>query len=1155
MRKSITYFFAYFIFLISSNIITAQNEILTLPAADTFRINLQNEYTLTALSVVPFSEKVYLNRKLLSAEDYEINYITKILRLAENLEYSIFDTLIIQYKKIFIPLKSEYKNKTLVYKYDDLRKDSILVIKEKPEQLTPENIFGSKIKKSGAIVRGFTLGTNKDFSLTSGLRLQLSGKLSDEIEIVAALTDENTPIQPEGNSERLEELDKVFIQIRHPNATGTFGDYDLVTDIGEFGRVNRKLQGLKADVNLNSYSASVFVASSRGKFTTNNFQGSDGVQGPYILRGENNEKNIIVIAGSERVFLDGKQLVRGENNDYVIEYANAQITFTPKVLITSASRIIVDFEYTDRKYERNIFGGNAGVNLFDNKLNIKIGYAREGDDKFAPIDFILNEQDKEILSNAGDDFTKASKSGITLAQPDSSGNIKGTYTKVDTVINGKQFSYYVYAPGSPLSVYNVRFSYVGEGKGDYIKEGLGNYKFVGIGKGSYLPIIFLPLPQLKQSGNFVVIGKPFKGVSVGLELAGSLFDKNRFSDADDNDNDGIARNIFVNIEKQNVNLAGIDFGEIGFSFRDRFTQSRFTTIDRYNEVEFDRNYNITGTANNRNEILRQFALSLSPFKQLNINSRYDFLSKGELQTNRYVNNLKLGEENKYELFLNSDYLNSTNSFSHTKWLRSNGNASITIWKIKTGMEFLYENKDERNTGKDSLLNSSLKYIDVLPYMAFNALRNLTLTVKYSFRDEYFPLASALEKESWAHTQIYSLTYSHKRFNTRLDITLRNKKYTSVFKKLGRTDNETILVRSDSRFNFLKKFVSGNLYYNTATEKTAKLERVFIRVPQGTGNYEYLGDLNNNGIADENEFAPTIYNADYILTTIPTDELFPVINLKANIRFKLEPSKLIRPKTFLSKALFSISTETSFRVEEKSKEKDLEKIYLMKFDHLLNDSTTIHGFNVFQNDFYIFKGRRDISLRFRYLQRNSLNQFNSGVERGYYRQRSARVDFRLVKEINVRSEFINLIDNVSAPPTSNRARILTENLLSFELSYRPLSKLEVGFKIKTGRDTDEFPATPTVIDFNSQSLRLTYSMLRKGRIRFEIERNELNPNTTENKIPFEILKGNTIGKNYRWMLNFDYRIVKYLQITANYTGRLQGTGKVINILRAEARAHF
>ena len=114
---------------------------------------------------------------------------------------------------------------------------------------TAEEIFGSRIEKSGTLVRGFTVGTTKDFTLNSGLRLQLSGKLSDEIEVVAALTDENTPIQPEGNTERLDELDKVFIQIKHPNATGTFGDYQLIRKQGEFGVMDRKLQGLMGEFN------------------------------------------------------------------------------------------------------------------------------------------------------------------------------------------------------------------------------------------------------------------------------------------------------------------------------------------------------------------------------------------------------------------------------------------------------------------------------------------------------------------------------------------------------------------------------------------------------------------------------------------------------------------------------------------------------------------------------------------------------------------------------------------------------------------------------------------------------------------------------------------------------------------------------------------
>ena len=44
--------------------------------------------------------------------------------------------------------------------------------------------------------------------------------------------------------------------------------------------------------------------------------------------------------------------------------------------------------------------------------------------------------------------------------------------------------------------------------------------------------------------------------------------------------------------------------------------------------------------------------------------------------------------------------------------------------------------------------------------------------------------------------------------------------------------------------------------------------------QGSGSYRYLGDLNNNGIADESEFVTARFDGDFIAITVPTDQLFP-----------------------------------------------------------------------------------------------------------------------------------------------------------------------------------------------------------------------------------------------------------------------------------------
>ena len=128
---------------------------------------------------MPFSEKIKIGNNVISNTDYNFNYKLGKFSFSDSLEYSIFDTIFISYEKIFLDLKKEYKNRSLVYKFDERTSDTIKVVKSISQPLTTESIFGEGIQKSGTILRGFTVGTNKDFTLNSGLRLQLSGRLSD----------------------------------------------------------------------------------------------------------------------------------------------------------------------------------------------------------------------------------------------------------------------------------------------------------------------------------------------------------------------------------------------------------------------------------------------------------------------------------------------------------------------------------------------------------------------------------------------------------------------------------------------------------------------------------------------------------------------------------------------------------------------------------------------------------------------------------------------------------------------------------------------------------------------------------------------------------------------------------------------------------------
>ena len=94
-------------------------------------------------------------------------------------------------------------------------------------------------------------------------------------------------------------------------------------------------------------------------------QGEEGKQGPYQLRGERGETEIIVLAGTERVWIDGEIMTRGEENDYVIEYGSGQVTFTRNRLVTGDSRIEIDFEYSNLRFQRNLYSARFSGSSFN----------------------------------------------------------------------------------------------------------------------------------------------------------------------------------------------------------------------------------------------------------------------------------------------------------------------------------------------------------------------------------------------------------------------------------------------------------------------------------------------------------------------------------------------------------------------------------------------------------------------------------------------------------------------------------------------------------------------------------------------------------------------------------------------------------------------
>ena len=333
------------------------------------------------------------------------------------------------------------------YKIDDFRNET--------------DIFSgiSNLDKNGSLTRGISVGNTQNAVFTSGLNLQLAGKINDELTLEASVTDNNLPFQPDGYTQQIQDFDRVYLKLFSAKSTAIAGDFDMKNKSNHFLRYNKNAQGLffqqTDSFNYINTNFSAGLSSARGRFGRNTFVGQEGNQGPYKLTGNENESFIVVLAASERVYIDGELLLRGEQNDYIIDYNLAEITFMPRRVITNQARIIIEFEYANQAYLRTISSLNTEISIKNSILYFEL-YS-EKDSKNQALQQDLSLETKTFLSTIGNNTQDAFINGFTIVNEKDNSVL---YKLVDSL----GFKYFEESKDSSNALYKVSFSYLGNKK-------------------------------------------------------------------------------------------------------------------------------------------------------------------------------------------------------------------------------------------------------------------------------------------------------------------------------------------------------------------------------------------------------------------------------------------------------------------------------------------------------------------------------------------------------------------------------------------------------------------------------------------------------------------------------------------------------------------
>jgi hypothetical protein len=1076
-----------------------------------------------------------------------------------------WQTLTIEYIPPKIDIDRVFRRREFTQVIDTTASDSSEFDVIRRDIRTSDDLFGdADLNQSGSLTRGFTVGNRQDLALDSGLRLDLNGNITDDIRIEASLTDRSTPIQPDGATQNIREFDRVLIRLDSPTASLQMGDVDITYEESRFARINRRVQGAvgTAGTRVGSFGGGASV--SRGRFRTQSIDGIEGVQGPYRLNGADNEEFIIVIAGSEQVYVDGVRVNRGAENEYIIDYGLGEITFTNNLVVADETRIIVEFQYITQNFTRTLFTAKGREDgFFGGRLSVGATYIREADNKNPNTQLNLTEQDIDRLRNLGDDVDELFISGADSVGFRENPDIT-LYAKIDTTLNGETYEIFKNLPGDQRSVFRVRFSNVGLNEGSYRRVGEDVngivYEWVGPGAGRYEPIIRLRAPVSHQMLSVNSELKLNNQLSFAAEWAVSEFDQNRFSDIGNGDNTDMALNGQLDLSPIQTGAGTIEAG-----VEQVYIGKRFEFFDRPREIEFDRQWNLTRAVDAGEQELRTTGfIQLTGESGSNIRVNGGRLSRNRFDGYRGEINAGLTERYLPVIDTRASYVQSSDGrlMEEGYWWKNLGTASKVFSSGRVDIRPLIRWETEKRiqrTFADSLLPQSLQFYDLNPALMVS-IGDFTVEGGIGYRANKRPFENKLARESISRSQRFSLRYRPSTtFSTTNRIQFRQKETEERFLETALTpQSKGVLMSSVTAYDLLDGELNGELFYETNTERRALLQETYIEVGPELGQYIWV-DLNNDNVEQIDEFFPEVTPNEgvYIRQFVPSDNLEPVIDVTFRIRNEVALGQLLaRTGSSAAGVLKHLNWSSLFEIQETSREDNLSKVYLLNPSVLRDAETSITGRRIIRQQLGWRTENRDTEFALLFNDSRSLIQRSVGVQSGLDQIITFEAEQQLSRPLRLlaslqRSDLSNINSRFSSRTYSINGFEVRPGI-SYFINRSAQLELRTGYSYKESESSAGLATARTYSVENRARLFLFERI--QNRLRLQLRHTAVDGGVA-GQAEYELTEGIGRGTNIVWSLNSDYRASSLLRISLQYNGRTSDRSEIIQTLRLVVSAVF
>ena len=1008
---------------------------------------------------------------------------------------------------------------------------------------------------SGSISRGVTIGNNQNSVLNSELDLQISGKLNDKVTLRASIQDSNIPLQESGYSQQLDEFDQVFIEVFSERWGIRAGDIDLEDTQSYFSKFSKRVQGLSLTTNFKNEDSELTAFASgalvRGQFSTSQFVGQEGNQGPYKLVGPNNELYVLVVSGSETVYVNGIPLERGATEDYIIDYNAGEVIFNATYPITSEMRITVDYQYSERNYSR--FIGYAGSRYKNEKWTLGVSAYNENDLKNQPLQQSLNSEQVAILSNAGDDQTLMTAPSAT---PEAYNENRILYKKITD--NGVEV--FEFSNNAEDELYLVNFTAVGSMQGNYkitSSNAISNiYEYIapvaGVKQGAFEPIVQLVAPVKLQVAVVNGAFKPNEKTAIEFEFAASKNDLNLYSSLGDDNNIGVAGQL--SMDHQLLQTAGSWTLDVTSDID--YVQSDFRTIQRLYRPEFNRDWNVeplTGNQSVPNLGDQVFAVAGAKFSHAQkgtFNYQFQHLNyKDNYEGSRHVFFTKLNLE-RFQFYSNSSFLETDGFNSNSMFYRSENRLKYSYKKGWSGVKFSTEHNEKKDVALNQLDPVSQKFQAYEVFTGIGDSTKVFVKLGYMHRINDSIQNNRLGKVNASDTYYLDSKWIQTQ-NTNLSLYANYR----VFKS---TNVSTSTQKSiNSRLQYSQKLANNLIYWNTLFETNAgrlpQQDFTYVEVEPGQGSFVWF-DYNENGIQELEEFEIAQFQdqATYVRVLLPNQVYIRTHQNKLSQSLTLNPIQWAN-STQASKRFWShFYNQTSFLIDRKDKNNSAS-IRLNPFHSTEEDQLALQS--NFRNQLFYNRGKQHYTVSYSYSESNARNVLSFG----FVEQETFSHQFNFSHKIqeqwllNLQS---NLDKNKSASENfSSKNYQLNETLLNPKLSYLldDNKRFDVYYQ---HQKKDNAIGDLEQLTQEKYGVSFTLTQNQKAAItgEFNYFSNDFSGNANT-PVAYQMMEGLQPGTNFTWSLIAQKKLTKFLDLNLNYFGRKSETSRTIHTGTVQLKAYF